>query len=391
MSRDDCPGRVAGQHVDFARLQRGETVLRRQRHELDLVGVVEDRGRDRAAEIDVEAGPLALRVRQAEAGQRAVGTAIEHAAILDRLERLSGYALRGRGEDERYECCEIASCGGSFKTCRANARTIFQRRKHLRPLLPRVDRGDEKEGKGPGDFVVLRQGNKYRTVHCNGAKFSTYFADSLLCWHSTIIHTVRNYSILPFLALIQEISDNNVTVFNRLRTSRSSRDVNDHHRGHYQLKAGAFQMTERTLMRGGKTLWDFTFAYTSPGHYKSSPFGKPIGTNSAVLWLSGGTIPQNRVDQSRPTRVGHRISVSSIPDRGKNRRNRINEKNQKAYTYIQYAHATRRLSGCWLLISRATERIRLRRFDRIVTVVRVEGDRVRSGDRGPGGRRRAAR
>ena len=35
-----------------------------------LVGIVEDRGRDGAAVIDVEAGPVALRVRQAEAGKR---------------------------------------------------------------------------------------------------------------------------------------------------------------------------------------------------------------------------------------------------------------------------------------------------------------------------------
>ena len=38
-----------GQHVDLARLQRGEAVLGRERHELDLVRVVEDRGRDGAA------------------------------------------------------------------------------------------------------------------------------------------------------------------------------------------------------------------------------------------------------------------------------------------------------------------------------------------------------
>ena len=63
---------------------------------LTLFGIVEDRGGDGAAEIDVEAGPVALRVRQTEAGQRAVGAAIEDAAILHRLQRLGGCALRGK-------------------------------------------------------------------------------------------------------------------------------------------------------------------------------------------------------------------------------------------------------------------------------------------------------
>ena len=87
------PGGVAGQHVDLARLQRGEAVLRGQRHELDLGRIVEDRRRQRLAEIDVEAGPAALRVRQAEAGERAVRAAVERAPLLDRVERLG---RRGR-------------------------------------------------------------------------------------------------------------------------------------------------------------------------------------------------------------------------------------------------------------------------------------------------------
>ena len=71
------PGGVAGQHIDLARLQRGEAVLRGQRHELDLGRVVEDRRRQRLAEIDIEPGPAPLRVRQAEAGERAVRSAVE--------------------------------------------------------------------------------------------------------------------------------------------------------------------------------------------------------------------------------------------------------------------------------------------------------------------------
>ena len=54
---------------------------------LTLVAIVEDRRRDGAAEIDVEPGPVALRVRQAEAGQLTVGAAVERAPLLDRVER----------------------------------------------------------------------------------------------------------------------------------------------------------------------------------------------------------------------------------------------------------------------------------------------------------------
>jgi len=69
------PCGIARQHVDLARLQRGETVCGGQRHELDLGWVVKDRGGDGAAEIDVEAGPVALRIGHAKAGQLAVGAA----------------------------------------------------------------------------------------------------------------------------------------------------------------------------------------------------------------------------------------------------------------------------------------------------------------------------
>ena len=39
-------------------LQRGEAILGRQRHELDLGRIVEDGRRDRPADVDVEAGPV---------------------------------------------------------------------------------------------------------------------------------------------------------------------------------------------------------------------------------------------------------------------------------------------------------------------------------------------
>ncbi len=60
-------GRGADQEVDLARLERGEALLGGGRHELDLVGIAEDRGGDGAADIDVDAGPLALAVGRREA------------------------------------------------------------------------------------------------------------------------------------------------------------------------------------------------------------------------------------------------------------------------------------------------------------------------------------
>src|SRR4029077_14976763 len=83
-----CPGGVARQHVDLARLQRGEAILGRQRHELDLGRIVEDGRRDRPADVDVEAGPVTLVVRGREARQALADAAGQHAAVLDRLEGL---------------------------------------------------------------------------------------------------------------------------------------------------------------------------------------------------------------------------------------------------------------------------------------------------------------
>src|SRR5678815_1785362 len=62
------PGRVARQQIDLARLERGEALLRRGRHDLELAGVAEDGGGDGSAEIDVEARPFALAVSAGEAG-----------------------------------------------------------------------------------------------------------------------------------------------------------------------------------------------------------------------------------------------------------------------------------------------------------------------------------
>ena len=75
-------------------------VGRGQRHEFDLGRIVENRRRDGAAEVDVEADPIALRIGHAEAGQCAVRAADELAAILHRLERLRGRSLRAESENQ---------------------------------------------------------------------------------------------------------------------------------------------------------------------------------------------------------------------------------------------------------------------------------------------------
>ncbi len=56
------PGGVAREHVDLARLQRGEALLGVERGVLHLGGVAEDRRGDRLAVVDVEAGPVAVGV-----------------------------------------------------------------------------------------------------------------------------------------------------------------------------------------------------------------------------------------------------------------------------------------------------------------------------------------
>ena len=109
-------------HVDFAGLQRREAVGGDQRHELDLGRIVENRRRDGAAEIDVESGPIALRIGHAEAGQLAVRAAIEHAAVLDGLERRRLRPRRLRAECKRH--CNGESRGYTFHD--ANHDLAFQ-------------------------------------------------------------------------------------------------------------------------------------------------------------------------------------------------------------------------------------------------------------------------
>ena len=90
------PGGVARQHVDLARLQRGEALLRVQRHELDLGAVTQHGGGNGAADVDVQTGPVALAVGCRETGQTRVDAANQLAARLDRIQVLAGVRRKGR-------------------------------------------------------------------------------------------------------------------------------------------------------------------------------------------------------------------------------------------------------------------------------------------------------
>jgi hypothetical protein len=101
------PGGVADEHVHFAGLERREAVLGGQRHELHLGRVVEDGRGDCAADIDVEAGPHALVIGYAEAGEPGVGAALKEALLLHGVERAGGCGARyERGGRAGRQCHE---------------------------------------------------------------------------------------------------------------------------------------------------------------------------------------------------------------------------------------------------------------------------------------------
>ena len=95
------PGGVAGEQVDFAGLQRGQSRLRAQRHVLDLLVVTQHRGGDRPADIHVDAAPDPLVVRSAEAVEAGVYATDELAARLDAIERRAGTGNRSRAHQRR--------------------------------------------------------------------------------------------------------------------------------------------------------------------------------------------------------------------------------------------------------------------------------------------------
>ena len=96
-------GRVAVEHVDLARLQRGEAVLRGQRDIAHLAGIAEHAGGERLAIVDVEALEVALRVRRGETGKAGRDAAHQRAALLDRVQRRRLCARNRCGEQDRRQ------------------------------------------------------------------------------------------------------------------------------------------------------------------------------------------------------------------------------------------------------------------------------------------------
>ena len=103
---------------------------------LTLFGSLKIAAAMRAAEIDIEAGPVALRVGQPEASERAVGAAIQHAAILDGLECLSGCALRCDGKQQCEYCgksLHVTAPSTLWEVRTLSGRPKFCRRSWFRP------------------------------------------------------------------------------------------------------------------------------------------------------------------------------------------------------------------------------------------------------------------
>src|SRR5205085_768722 len=92
-------GRVVRQDIDLAGLQGGEALLGSQGHILDLVRGAKDCRGQCSADIDIEAGPVALAVGRAKTGDAGRHAAADLAGLLDLVERRS--RLRRRRETER--------------------------------------------------------------------------------------------------------------------------------------------------------------------------------------------------------------------------------------------------------------------------------------------------
>ena len=109
------PRAVADQHVDVARLQRGEPGLGGEVGVLHRLRITEDRGGDRLAVVDVDACVDTLSVDVREPEQLTVHAAVERAAVEDLLERVATSATatataailggRGRGVPQRRPRC----------------------------------------------------------------------------------------------------------------------------------------------------------------------------------------------------------------------------------------------------------------------------------------------
>ena len=105
--------RDARQDVYLAGLKRGEPLRRSERREPDLARVAEHRGRDRAAHVDVEAPPLALRIRRREPGDAGGHAALHEVLAAHGVERRRGgrSRLHVGGRDHRFFACRARARG----------------------------------------------------------------------------------------------------------------------------------------------------------------------------------------------------------------------------------------------------------------------------------------
>src|SRR5262249_54203893 len=83
-----CPGRIAREDIDVSGAQHIEAVLRRERHEIDLAGIVEDGCGKRSAKVHIETCPFSGIIALREALNSLTDAAGKRAAILCLLERL---------------------------------------------------------------------------------------------------------------------------------------------------------------------------------------------------------------------------------------------------------------------------------------------------------------
>ena len=119
---------VARQQIDFARLQRGETLFRGQRHEAHFVRIAENGGGDGAAQINVNAAPIALIIGVRKARQARRHAASQLASAFRFIESLRLNGGRGHGR-----AGESGDCKFQF-----HVQTSIAGRLHSAPLTPCV-------------------------------------------------------------------------------------------------------------------------------------------------------------------------------------------------------------------------------------------------------------
>src|SRR5450631_1809954 len=123
--------RIAIEHVDLARLQRGEPVLRRECDITYLIGVTENPRCQRTAVVDVESLVIALGVWSGESGKARADAAHQRAALLDRVERSGGCSRKPCGE-------QSCSNDDSLHSCPPPMPTVFNALSTAEPSLSTI-------------------------------------------------------------------------------------------------------------------------------------------------------------------------------------------------------------------------------------------------------------